>query len=168
MATSSTSASGKAGRSWRADAAPTTRPLAEQQAGQVVEVGRLLDDLSTALRDVAPPGRSRRGARPARHEEVRRPFGERGPELGQEVEAAPLVADRGHEARAGQRGGDALGVGGHGPQRLLGEERDPPPDELLAGRRGPIGRQAHEDDLRRLLVEHPLEVRVARSRPTRR
>ena len=89
-------------------------PLAEQQAREVEQVGGLLDDLPAALRDVAPPGRPRRGARPARKQEVGRPFGERGPELGQEVEAAPLVADPGHEAGARQRRRDALWVGRYG------------------------------------------------------
>ena len=72
---------------------PDHRRLAHQQSRQVVQVGRLLDDLAAALFRPAPPGRTRRRVEPAGDDELRRRAVEPVADLGQDVERAEVVAD---------------------------------------------------------------------------
>ena len=145
------------------------RRLAHQQSRQVVQVGRLFDDLPAALLGPAPPGRTRRRIEPARdHELGRRPV-EPLADLGQDVEGAEVVADGDDEPGALDRGrqpGRAGRIAGR--ERLLGQERDPGLDQPLADRHRPIRRHRHVDDIRLRLGQHRVDVVVARPAPAGR
>ena len=69
---SATSTVGGEARTSRVDAAPTTDRLAHELPREVVEVGRLLDDLAAALVRAAPPRRPGRRVEPAGDDELRR------------------------------------------------------------------------------------------------
>ena len=73
------------------------RRVADEEPSQVVEVGRLFDDLAAALVEPAPPVRGRGVVQPASDHELGRPVVEPAADLGQEVETPPVVADGDHK-----------------------------------------------------------------------
>src|SRR5439155_25038641 len=132
--------------------------LADEEPRRVVEVRRLLDHLSTALDYMAPPGRRRQSARAAADAETRRSLSETFADGREEVEPAPVVADRDDEVDAFEVPLDGLRVRRAGRQRLLGEERHPALDEEPARGGSAIGWQADEHGIGVLRFEHLPEI----------
>ena len=167
VASATSTSGGDRGRVARRGGADHDR-LAEDQPGQVVQMGRLLDDLAAALVDPAPPGRRWRPIQPARDDQARRIGGQTLADLGHDVERAEVVADGDDEAGPVDRVGQprrTVGIGGG--ERLLDEERDPALDQALAHGHRAMWRHRHVDDLGCGLVEHAVDLVEARPAPSR-
>ena len=138
---------------------PDDSGFADQEPRQVVQVGRLLDDLAAALVDPAPPGGRRGLGEPPGHDEARRPVRETTPQVPDEVQRSQVVTDRDDQAGPldgrGKADRPVRIVGGQG---LFGQERDPEPDQSLADAHRLIRRHARVRHVRTGGPQHLVEV----------
>ena len=120
---SATSRPGKSSRGRAGREAEDLGDVAGEEAGEVDDVGRLLDDLAAGAVLAPPPVGRRRLVEPVAGHQVRGVVGEQPPRLVDGIEIAPVVADGGDEPGAAHGRVDLAGEGGVEGDRLLDEER---------------------------------------------
>ncbi len=128
-----TSRPGKSGRGLWLAAAEHLGDVADQVAGEIDDVGRLLVDLAARLVLLPPPLRRRRRIEPIARQELRRVVGQDRLGFVDRVEVAPVIADPGDEAGGRDLSGDRLGDCEIERDGLFHEERKPPGSAARSG-----------------------------------